>query len=79
MTQPQFKVNKSEADAFAKVWNYKGIAIHLDDASIQFATDFSNVVLRNFIGMCQAQAELEAKQKSNKIIVEGLDKDIVTK
>ena len=67
----QFKVNKSEAEAFAKVWNYKGIAAILPEMSIQFATDFANVVLNNFLKMCQEQAELEAKQKSNKILVEG--------
>lgn len=67
----QFKVNKSEAEAFAAIWNYKGIAAILPEMTIQFATDFANVVLRNFIEICQKQAELDAKQKSNKLIIEG--------
>lgn len=75
-TQTPFKVNKSEADAFAKVWNQNGITVLLNDSAIQFATDFANVVLRNFIDMCRAQAELEAKEKSNKIIVEGLENKV---
>ena len=69
-TEAQFKVNKSEAEAFAKVWNYNGIAMPIDEISLKFATDFSNVVLRNFLIMCKTQAELEAKQKTNKLIIE---------
>ena len=69
----QFKVNKTEAEAFAKIWNQKGISIILNDSAIQFAADFANVVLRNFVDMCKEQAEFEAKQKSQKIMVEGLE------
>jgi hypothetical protein len=66
-------VNKSEAETFAKIWNQGGVSILLSDSAIQFATDFSNIVLRNFIDMCREQAELEAKVKSQKIMVEGLE------
>jgi hypothetical protein len=43
------KVDKSQVEGFAKVWNYRGIAIVMDDAHIQFAVDFANVMLRSFV------------------------------
>lgn len=71
--QTNFKVNKIEAEAFAKVWNRGGITILLDDNSVQFATDFANVVLRNFIEMCQKQIQqAQEKTQEKKLIVEGL-------
>ena len=49
------QVVKEEAAKFAQVWRHNGLFIAIDDAHIQFATDFANVVLRNFIQQCQAQ------------------------
>jgi hypothetical protein len=68
-----FKVERVEAEKFSKVWNKGGISIILSPEAIDFAADFSNVVLNNFIGMCQKQAEEAAKlQKPKQIIIEGV-------
>lgn len=73
-TTAHFKVDKKEAEAFAKIWNQKGVSILLTDSSIQFAADFANVVLRNFIEMCQNQVVAKQKPATPKqIIVEGID------
>jgi len=69
-----FKVEKKEAEVFAKIWSDKGIAILLPDSAIQFATDFANVVLRNFIDLCQQEALQKQKlEKKKEIVLEGLD------
>jgi hypothetical protein len=71
----QYKIEKTEAEKFAKVWRSKGGLVGtLDAFSIAFATDFANVVLMNFIAMCQqqvkqAQAQIQAPEK--KLILEG--------
>lgn len=64
-----FCVERKEAEAFSKVWNKSGVHILLTPEAVDFATDFSNVVLRNFIQMCQKEAEA----KKPKIIVEGVN------
>lgn len=74
----QFKVQKTEAQSFAKVWRSKGGLVGtLDDFAISFATDFANVVLRNFIGMCKTNVKAaQAVQQTpaapeKKLIVEA--------
>lgn len=57
-----FKVKIDDAKNFAKVWTYKGIAIVLDEQHAQFAADYANVVLRNFIEM--QVANFQAKKKA---------------
>lgn len=52
-------IQKAHVDGFAKVWTHKGLAIFLDDVHKQFAVDFANVMLRNFIEQ-QARAAAEA-------------------
>ena len=42
-------VNINQAKAFGKEWTLKGVAIFMDDARFQFATDFANVVISSFI------------------------------
>lgn len=74
--QAQFKVNISEAEAFAKVWNFNGIAVNVDPVMLKFGTDFSNIVLKNFILMCQKQAQEAAAaqikaQNQKALIIEG--------
>lgn len=61
--ETQFSVNRAQTEGFAKVWKTPG-GIHLthSPATIQFATDFANVVLRGFIDMCKHQAQEHAKQ-----------------
>ena len=72
----QFTVVPQEAVKFAKVWTYKGLSIPIGDEHCQFATDFANIVLRNFIVMCkqravQAAAAQTQAQASASLIVEG--------
>ena len=63
---PQVQV--SEATNFAKQWTFKGLAIPLDEASVQFATDFANVCLKSFVEFCaqQAQAAFQKAQEAAK-------------
>lgn len=77
--QAVFKVAPSEAQKFSQVWNYKGIAVPLQEPHIQFATDFANVVLNNFIMQCQMKAAQAAAQvaaqevvSARQLIVEGV-------
>ncbi len=70
-----FAVDLNEAVKFSKVWNHNGIAIPLSESACQFATDFANVVLNNFIHVCQQKAREAALQalegKKKPIIIEG--------
>jgi hypothetical protein len=65
-----FSVPLQDAQNFQKVWTNRGIAIVLPAEAAQFATDFANIVLRNFIAMCQQQAQ-EAPVPEQKLIIEG--------
>lgn len=64
-------VPPGEAKKFGAVWHHNGVNIILNDSHHKFAEDFANVVLRNFVLQCQAQAaaalkavkEQEAKSK----------------
>ena len=55
-------VEKKQTQAFAKAWDKGGIKIILDDAAIQFATDYANIVLKSFVDDLAAKAR--AKQKA---------------
>jgi hypothetical protein len=70
-----FKVELVEAQKFQKIWTQRGLAVLLPPEASQFATDFANVVLNNFIGMCQAQATQAAVKAAEaqkpRIIIEG--------
>lgn len=57
------KVELSEAIKFADIWTYRGIEIPIDEVHVQFAADFANIVMNNFISRMQAQA-LAAKVKA---------------
>lgn len=61
------QVTKNDAEGFSKQWTHNGLAIVLNDVHIQFATDFANIVLRNFVLQCAAQAEAAAKAQSGQI------------
>jgi hypothetical protein len=68
-----FKVERVEAEKFSKVWNKGGISIILTPEAIDFATDFSNVVLNNFIQVCQQQVkDAQKAAEPKKLIIEGL-------
>ena len=68
--QPVFSIDKKDAQKFSQVWNYKGLAVPLLDAHVQFATDFANIVLKNFVIQCQQQALVAKQQAEKKLIVE---------
>jgi len=60
------QVGIEEAHKFAQVWRYRGIVILLDEAHLQFATDFANVALQSLLARVRAS---QAKQK----FVEGVN------
>jgi hypothetical protein len=62
-------IQKPMVDGFAKVWTHKGLAIFLDEVHKQFALDFSNVMLNNFIQQ-QAQAAAKAAELKKIVIAE---------
>ena len=66
-----YKVERKEAESFSRVWNKKGITIILTPEAIDFAADFANVVLNNFIQMCQVEAQQAALRKPKELIIEG--------
>ena len=69
-----YKVERVETENFARVWNKGGISIILTPEAIDFATDFSNVVLHNFINMCQEKVKnRQETQTTRKIIMEGIE------
>lgn len=63
----EVQVSLEEAHKFAQVWRYKGIVILMDDAHLQFATDFANVALQSLM------ARVRAAQPKPKLIVEGVN------
>ena len=68
------KVEIAAAQGFGKVWHHNGIGIILADSHYKFATDFANVVMRNFIDQTRAAmakeeaAEAEKKKKTEIIL-----------
>ena len=60
------KVELAAAKGFGKVWHHNGIGIILADSHYKFATDFANVVLRNFIDQTRAEREKEEKEQAEK-------------
>lgn len=57
------QVTYKDTEGFSKVWNHKGIVIPMQEPHIQFATDYANVVLNNYIQMC-IQYAAAAKKKA---------------
>jgi hypothetical protein len=47
MAYPQ--ITKAQTSAFAKAWDRGGIKLLLDDSSVQFATDWANIVLKSYV------------------------------
>jgi hypothetical protein len=67
------KIDRKQVEGFAKVWTYKGVALCLNDAHIQFAADFAQQVLISFIENVKKQqmAAMEAA-KAKQIIPSAL-------
>lgn len=59
--QAVFTVDAQEANKFAQVWTYKGLAVPIGPEHCQFATDFANTVLRNFLLMVEARTRAAAR------------------
>ncbi len=55
------KVSLKDTLGFSKVWTSNGVAIVMQDVHLQFATDYANLVLNNFIRQCQLEAEQQAR------------------
>ena len=67
------QVTSNDVKNFSRVWKYKGLSMVLTDMHIQFATDFVNLSLRQFVqGVAQQQAAKAAAEKAPKIITEGV-------
>ena len=49
------QIDRKQVEGFAKIWTYRGVALLLNDAHIQFAADFANVMLRSFVQQVAAQ------------------------
>jgi len=62
------QVTSNDVKNFSKVWKYKGLSMILTDMHIQFATDFVNLSLRQFVQQVAAQQMAAAP----KIIAEGV-------
>lgn len=58
------KVEKAQTAAFAKAWDRGGIKMILDDTSVQFATDWANIVLKSYVDDALAKAA-KLKQQAN--------------
>lgn len=58
-----FTVTKEQTAGFAKAWDSGGIKIILDNTSIQFATDWANIVLKSFVHDMQEQVKKVAEAK----------------
>jgi hypothetical protein len=75
------QVQNSETIKFSKEWTYNGVAVTLDNTTIQFATDFSNVLLKQFaifLGQILTPIPAQAKREiaplepeKSSIIIEG--------
>ncbi len=70
MQLPQ--VDRKSVEGFARVWTYKGVALVLNDAHVQFAMDFANVMLRNFVQQVAQQQMAAAQATQAKKIVEAV-------
>lgn len=56
-------IKKEQTAAFAKAWDRSGIKMILDDTSVQFATDWANIVLKSYVD--DALAKAAKKQQVN--------------
>jgi hypothetical protein len=68
-----FAVSVEEAQKFQNIWTKNGLAIPMPPEAAHFAKDFANIVLKNFIDMCQKQSQEAAKlQHPKQLIIEGV-------
>lgn len=75
------KVDPTDVQKFARAWDLNGIKMILDGTSLQFATDFANVVLRSYVNDLaqKAQAMKAAREKAvNGLPIAQLNPDVPT-
>ena len=63
------QISRNETLKFAQAWTHKGVAIPMKDVHIDFACDWANIVLKNFIAMAQHKAAEARKQAEAKKLV----------
>jgi hypothetical protein len=63
MGKLNFTVTKEQTAGFAKAWDSGGIKVILDSTTIQFATDWANIVLKSFVADMAAQVKKVAEAK----------------
>ena len=66
------KVDRKQVAEFSKIWTYTGVALLLNDAHVQFAADFANVMLKSFIQQIASQQAAAAQAAKTKQIVEAV-------
>lgn len=54
------QVTKAQTKAFAQAWDRGGIKLLLDDSSVQFGTDWANIVLKSYVDGEAAKAKKAA-------------------
>jgi hypothetical protein len=68
------QVGNNVTQEFSKIWTLNGVAITLDNTSIQFATDFANEILKQFVlTMARKSAQNIPSQATKEVssLVEG--------
>jgi hypothetical protein len=72
---PRFTVSALEAQKFSQVWTQRGLAVPLAPEHLQFATDFANVVLNNFITSCMHESavrkQVQTQEDSTVLVIQG--------
>ena len=58
-----FTVTKADTQGFANRWDLNGIKVILDSTTLQFATDYANIVLKSFVADMAAQVKKVAEAK----------------
>lgn len=58
-----YQVTKEQTAAFAKAWDLNGIKVIIDSTTIQFATDYANIVLKSFVADMATQVKKVAEAK----------------
>lgn len=71
-------VTIKDAKGFSNVWTAGGVAIPMQDVHLQFATDFANVVLRNFIQQANAAAAAKQKAAEQQVAADAAPKVVLT-
>jgi hypothetical protein len=50
------QISKEETKRFAEQWRYNSLCVPMDDAALQFASDWANTVLRSVVPLIMKSA-----------------------